>query len=86
MNVAAERNGATCTPRSNPECGGVIDGRTDTGSTERFIKITFARDFLVNKLVIQLGSPNPQISDICLNFSDSSLESVSFFLFYEDES
>lgn len=94
LNVAAEKNGATCISSSSEagrECNKTIDGRTEAGSknhtfafnstqsANHSIKIQFTRHFLVNKLrVMQLDSDSTQISSVRLEFSDFSSEEVRF--------
>ena len=95
LNVAAERNGATCTSSSyahaSRKCDKAIDGRAEAGSailtfafnssisSNQSIKIQFAQYFLINKLrVMQLDSGSTQISNVRLEFSNSSSIKVRF--------
>jgi len=92
LNVAAEKNGANCTSSSFDhvarQCDKAIDGRVEVGSAFAFnssqsgnhsIKIQFAQHFLINKLrVMQLDSGNAQISNVRLEFSNSSSVKVRF--------
>ena len=91
LNVAAEKNGATCTSSSYAnaarQCDKAIDGRAEfltfafnsnsSRSVNHSIKIQFAQYFLINKLrVMQLDSGN--MRNMRLEFSNSSSLTVRF--------
>ena len=86
MNVARQLNGANCASSAfalGKACENAIDGDVDEfafdsgASPVYWIKIDFSQSFLINKLrVKQLDSSDTQITNVNLEFSDASSESV----------